>query len=122
MPSICTPAASPEGSLSRASQTFPGRRCSRKCRTWRPRATTCDDECSGNLADILPTINYVSGLGIPPDIDGKIIEEVFGEDFLNNVKPRAGQSDEQPVKGSGSMSDDESGKMIDLLEGLGYLN
>jgi len=75
-----------------------------------------------NLADILPTINYISGLGIPPDVDGKIISEVFGEDFLNKVKPRTGPPEEKPAKGPGSMSDDESGKMIDLLEGLGYLN
>ncbi len=74
-----------------------------------------------NLADILPTVNYLSDIEIPGDIDGRIIEEAFESDFLDSRKPKFGRP-EEPVSREFEQISDESEKMIDLLEGLGYLN
>lgn len=75
-----------------------------------------------NLADILPTISSLCGIEIPGDVDGKMISDMFERDFLDKIKPRIGPPEEPKGPESGSLSRDESEKMIDLLEGLGYLN
>ncbi len=79
-------------------------------------------EASPTLADILPTLHYVCGMPIPGDIDGRVILEAFEEGFLDAHKPLVGPP-EEPVSGDVKVSlQDESDKMIELLEGLGYLH
>jgi len=75
-----------------------------------------------NLSDVMPTIQYLSGMKIPSDVDGKIIDEAFTDAFLNENKPGFGPPDSGSTHTKVASSPDESEKMLDLLQGLGYLN
>jgi len=75
-----------------------------------------------NLTDILPIVNYLSGMPIPEDADGRIPDGIFDKEFLNQNKPVTGPPDEPVSPGGGIQTPDESEKMLELLEGLGYLN
>jgi predicted AlkP superfamily phosphohydrolase/phosphomutase len=74
-----------------------------------------------NLADICPTIQLLSGVPIPSDLDGSIIREAFEDGYIDTHPPMTGP----PEEATGHIDvppQDESGKMIELLEGLGYLH
>ena len=75
-----------------------------------------------SLADVLPTIHMLAGLPIPADVDGKIITEAFERDFLDTHKPVGGPPEDSAGGPTGTVSADESEKMIELLQGLGYLH
>lgn len=76
-----------------------------------------------NLADILPTVHLIAGLPIPSDVDGRVIEDAFEPGFLEEHPPIPGPpEDVAPGPRGGGVSEDETEKLIDLLEGLGYLH
>ncbi len=78
-----------------------------------------------SLTDLLPTINFLSGLLIPSDVDGRIISGAFEADFLDENEPVIGPPEgglKSPDDTKPGKSMEESEKMIELLEGLGYLN
>ncbi len=77
---------------------------------------------SPNLSDLLPTIHMLAGIPVPSDVDGNIITGAFEDEFLEANKPGIGPTDDKKVDVSSITSQEESDKMINLLEGLGYLN
>jgi hypothetical protein len=75
-----------------------------------------------SIYDISPTIFYLLGLPIPEDMDGRVLKDLFHEDFLKsnppryvNVKPKT--SDNSTV----IYSEKENRQMAERLRGLGYL-
>lgn len=76
-----------------------------------------------NICDVAPTILYMLGQAIPEDMDGRVLTEIFDEQFLRKNPPRY----EQPKYEAGpseivTYSDDESRKVAERLKGLGYLD
>ncbi len=75
------------------------------------------------LADILPTVHLIAGMPIPSDVDGRVIESAFEEEFLKRNPPTEGPPDGIRDDGTGgALTEDDSDKLLDLLTGLGYLN
>jgi predicted AlkP superfamily phosphohydrolase/phosphomutase len=77
---------------------------------------------SAEILDILPTTLYQMGLPIPDDIDGKVIEAAFKQEFIKSnpiqfekVKGHEGE------KGGDIYSDEDKSKLLDSLKGLGYI-
>jgi predicted AlkP superfamily phosphohydrolase/phosphomutase len=74
------------------------------------------------ICDVAPTILYMLGQPIPEDMDGKVLAEIFEEDFYKDNPPRY----EQPryvaqANEVVAYSDEESRKVAERLAGLGYL-
>ena len=77
------------------------------------------------LTDIFPTIHLLADLPAPSDIDGRVISEAFDPDFVERKPLKYGPPGDGDAPGSDrepGKSPEESEKMIELLEGLGYLN
>lgn len=74
------------------------------------------------LADVMPTILYYAGLPVPDDLDGQVLLEAFEPGFIDNNPILHGPSEKPGDKSAPSMTQSESEKLIDLLEGLGYLH
>lgn len=74
------------------------------------------------ITDIVPTVLYQMGLPIPDDIDGKVPEKAFKQEFIKANPIRfekvKGQEEE---KGGDIYSDEDKSKLIDSLKGLGYI-
>jgi predicted AlkP superfamily phosphohydrolase/phosphomutase len=77
---------------------------------------------SAEILDILPTTLYQMGLPIPVDVDGKVIEGAFKQEFIKANPIRfekvKGYKEE---KGGDIYSEDEKSKLLDSLKGLGYI-
>ena len=74
------------------------------------------------IIDIAPTILYAFGLPIPTDMDGKVLVDIFEEDFLkrNPIKYEEikTQKEKQIPKG---YSEEDKEKIKERLRGLGYI-
>jgi predicted AlkP superfamily phosphohydrolase/phosphomutase len=75
------------------------------------------------IIDLAPTILYLMGSKIPEDMDGRVLQEVLTEDFLNEhpiqfSKVTSGEGKMGTTEGS----EEESAELIERLKGLGYLS
>jgi predicted AlkP superfamily phosphohydrolase/phosphomutase len=77
-----------------------------------------------NIIDIAPTILYLLGVPIPRDMDGKVLTNIFREEFLNENPIEYSE----PLPVSKSLSEEEPYSEEDkenikkTLKGLGYLD
>jgi len=80
-------------------------------------------EISGaEICDVAPTILYMLGQPIPQDMDGRVLTEIFQEDFQRDNPPRYGRSGQVATADEVvAYSDEESQKVAERLKGLGYL-
>lgn len=75
-----------------------------------------------NIMDLTPTILYLFGLPIPDDMDGKLVKEVFDDEYLRNNPVRfAAKESKDEYRGKQDYSEDEADTIRDRLQGLGYL-
>jgi len=74
------------------------------------------------IEDLAPTLLHLSGLPVPEDMDGRVLLELFEEDFLqtNPVRriPQV-QMERSPVEGA--YSEKEEAELKRHLENLGYI-
>ena len=76
-----------------------------------------------NIIDLLPTILYSMDITVPHSIDGRILEEIFTEEFLAkksakyNDKAYAFAAEDESV-----YSDEDSQKIAERLTDLGYFD
>lgn len=74
------------------------------------------------ITDVFPSILGLLGLEIPEDVDGRIPDRMFTEEFLRERPPRWGaatrQTRKQPPKEEGR---EEEGEVMERLRNLGYL-
>jgi hypothetical protein len=80
-----------------------------------------------SIMDLFPTILYCLCLKIPRAVDGRLITEIFHEDFL--AQNRAEYVDcniyrdaESQVSGRTYEREDESREIEQALKGLGYID
>ena len=74
------------------------------------------------IIDYAPTILHTFGVEIPSDMDGRVLEEVFSEEYMRRNPVR--RSDASVYEGptdAGMMSDEESEEIRERLRSLGYL-
>jgi predicted AlkP superfamily phosphohydrolase/phosphomutase len=74
-----------------------------------------------NIMDVAPTILYDQGIAIRRDMDGKVLTEIFLDEFLRENPVRI--TDYAPSTGpkAPSYSEEEEREILDRLKDLGYL-
>ena len=73
------------------------------------------------ILDIAPTILYSMGIGIPEDMDGKVLEEIFREEILENNPPKYTGKRLSEKKAKKDLSRKEEKEVKRKLKSLGYL-
>lgn len=78
-----------------------------------------------DIVDVAPTLLYQLGLPVPSDMDGRVVSEAFDSQFFEGNRPQCAEVAEKMVAESPEAgphyTQDESGRMIDHLRELGYL-
>jgi arylsulfatase A-like enzyme len=74
------------------------------------------------IIDYAPTILHSFGVEIPSDMDGRVLEPIFTEEYLSRNPVRISDASEyaEPEK-IGAMTDEESDEIRERLRGWGYL-
>jgi predicted AlkP superfamily phosphohydrolase/phosphomutase len=74
------------------------------------------------LYDIAPNILYLQNHPIPPDMDGRVLTEIFDEDHLRRHPVQYGEPEKNKSSPSLARIDEEEERKIkDRLRGLGYI-
>lgn len=80
---------------------------------------------ASNIADVFPTVAYLMGVPIPSDIDGKVVESAFCDEFLKSHPIRYAQISEDARTDGGDSGDQYDDKekdvLVDHLRALGYI-
>ena len=73
------------------------------------------------IEDLAPTLLYLSGLPVPHDVDGKVLLDLFEDDFLqaNPVRRTQVQTERSPMEGA--YSEEEEAELKRHLGNLGYI-
>jgi arylsulfatase A-like enzyme len=75
--------------------------------------------------DLFPTVLYCLGLKIPKAVDGRLVTEIFNEDFLESNPVRY---IDYPIERDSKVSvttyekEEESKEIEKALKGLGYID
>jgi len=76
-----------------------------------------------SIMDIVPTILYFLELPIPSELDGRVIDEIFVDEFRKNVKVTVSKEYEIYLKGEDfDYEEEEEDEIYRKLKGLGYLD
>jgi len=74
------------------------------------------------MMDIFPTVLYLLDKVIPTNLDGKIKDKIFDENFVESRSPKfEGTSEKEPLLKTERISKSEEEKIKKKLETLGYL-
>ncbi len=73
------------------------------------------------LIDLAPTILYMMGLKIPPDMDGRVLEKIIKEDFLRRMPVEFCEESTDGKTGNYELSPEDQEEIVRKLKGLGYL-
>jgi predicted AlkP superfamily phosphohydrolase/phosphomutase len=77
---------------------------------------------NARLIDIAPTLLHLLNIPVPEDMDGKVLTSVFRPDFLSVHVVRAGAaSGTSGADRASGYTDEESAKVEERLQALGYL-
>jgi len=74
-----------------------------------------------DITDIAPTVLYQMGMPIPDDMDGRVLTEIFDEEYLRKNPPQIESVGNVEDDGEYSFSEGDSKKVEERLKGLGYL-
>jgi predicted AlkP superfamily phosphohydrolase/phosphomutase len=76
-----------------------------------------------HIMNVMPTILYAMGLPIPDDLDGKLIDEIFTEEYAAAHEPAyAGSALAGAAEAGEALSDEEEAELQDRLRRLGYMD
>ena len=74
------------------------------------------------IIDFAPTILHSFGVEVPSDMDGRVLEEIFTEQYMAENPVRTSEAAEYVApESTGAMTDEESEEIRQRLRGLGYL-
>lgn len=76
---------------------------------------------NAHITDAAPTILHLANLPIPPDMDGKVLSEIFTEEFLRDNPVRIGKEASRGQVAAAEFSDEESEEVRARLHELGYM-
>jgi predicted AlkP superfamily phosphohydrolase/phosphomutase len=78
-----------------------------------------------NIVDVAPTILYAMGLPVPPKMDGRVLLEIFSEEYRQAHPLRHEESHADSTTGSdqaATYSEEEEQEMQRRLRALGYMD
>ncbi|HXG66151.1 MAG TPA: phosphodiesterase, partial [Blastocatellia bacterium] len=74
------------------------------------------------IIDYAPTILHTFGVEVPSDMDGRVLEEVFTEEYMRRHPVRISDAAVfAEAEKAGAMTDEESDEIRERLRGWGYL-
>lgn len=73
------------------------------------------------IQDMAPTILYAMGLPVPDDMDGRVLLDIFEQEFAIKHPIKRVSSQQRKATDSYELSEDESDEMKEQLRGLGYM-
>jgi predicted AlkP superfamily phosphohydrolase/phosphomutase len=74
------------------------------------------------IIDLTPTILYLMGKKIPQDMDGRILKEIFVDEFLSSHPAQFGSSEMKEEVTVPEYTEGEEKYIKDKLKGLGYID
>lgn len=76
---------------------------------------------SATVYDLLPTLMYSAQLPVPENLDGKVIQEAYSDEFIERNPIRIDTSAQSHASDRSSLSNAEEDMIEEKLRGLGYL-
>ncbi|HKY06134.1 MAG TPA: alkaline phosphatase family protein [Blastocatellia bacterium] len=73
------------------------------------------------IIDYAPTIMHTFGVEVPSDMDGRVLEEIFTEEYMRRNPVRRSDAAYAETEKVGAMTDEESDEIRERLRGWGYL-
>src|SRR5205085_2491297 len=73
------------------------------------------------IIDYAPTILHSFGVEVPADMDGRVLEEIFSDDYMAHNPVRLTDVAFAETEKAGAMTDAESDEIRERLRGWGYL-
>jgi len=74
-----------------------------------------------NIVDLAPSILYLMGIGIPRDMDGEVLEEMFTQEFLGSNRIEHTDVVSKEAEQILEMSPKDEDEIMNRLKGLGYI-
>ena len=84
-----------------------------------------DSTVRANIVDVAPTILYAMGLPIPPEMDGRVLLEIFSEEYRQAHPLRYEESHTDSKSGldqAATYSEEEEQEMQRRMRALGYMD
>ena len=73
------------------------------------------------IIDYAPTILHSFGVEVPADMDGRVLEEIFSDEYMAHNPVRLTDAAFAETEKAGAMTDEESDEIRERLRGWGYL-
>jgi hypothetical protein len=73
------------------------------------------------IIDYAPTILHSFGVEVPADMDGRVLEAAFTDDYMQRNPVRLTDAAFAEAEKAGAMTDEESDEIRERLRGWGYL-
>ncbi|HEV8486969.1 MAG TPA: alkaline phosphatase family protein [Blastocatellia bacterium] len=73
------------------------------------------------IIDFAPTILHSFGVDVPSDMDGRVLEEIFTDEYIGRQPVRISDTGFAESEKVGAMTDEESDEIRERLRGWGYL-
>jgi hypothetical protein len=77
---------------------------------------------AGNIMDIAPTILYLMGCEVPKDMDGRVLTELFTEEYLEENPIVYGEATSGGERQAAEVSAEDQAVILERLKGLGYVD
>jgi predicted AlkP superfamily phosphohydrolase/phosphomutase len=76
-----------------------------------------------HIYDLTPTILYLMDLNIPESMDGKVLFDLFTDEFRENCDPKYSNPDfDEGTRDQNDLTEQEEAKLAEILRSLGYVN
>jgi len=76
---------------------------------------------TSNIVDVAPTLLYLSGQGVPEEMDGRVLTEMIESDFIRSNPVRRSTGESLPEPEAAELSAEENDEIIERLKALGYV-
>ncbi len=74
-----------------------------------------------SICDVTPTVLHLFGLPVPTDMDGRVMEAVFDQEWLRKNPVKTREPYERQKQEELDLTDDERREIIERLKGMGYV-
>ena len=78
-------------------------------------------EMDAQIYDILPTVLYSMDIGIPADVDGRVLTEIFSKEFIAKTTLHINREKSDGLSGKNRLSKQERETLEQQLKNLGYM-